>query len=29
VYKRLHVGDTVEVDYSPRWHKLRWIRRLK
>ena len=28
-YKRLHVGDTVEVDYSPQWHKLRHIRRLK
>ena len=29
VYKRMSVGDTVEVDYSPRWHKLRHIRRLK
>lgn len=29
VYKRLHVGDLVEVDYSPRWGKLRGIWRLK
>lgn len=29
MYQRLHVGDTVEVDYSPRWRKLRRIRKLK
>jgi hypothetical protein len=29
VYKRLHVGDIVDVDYSPRWQKLRSIKRLK
>jgi hypothetical protein len=29
MYQRLNVGDIVEVDYSPRWRKLRRIRKLK